>query len=85
MGSRDYALRPRGQGRRPARGVARSYGSSESASCAGKLPVNGGWAAHKAAQLEAAMGSAGTGRAPVAALPVLRISMLLPPGAEVAR
>jgi hypothetical protein len=47
--------------------------------------VNGGWAAHKAAQLEAAMGSAVTGRAPVAALPVLRISMLLSPGAEVAR
>ena len=51
----------------------------------GKLPVNGGWVAHKAVQFEAAMESLGTGRAPVAARPVLRISMLLPPGAEVAR
>ena len=66
------------------RAVARSYGPTESAR-SGKLPVNGGRAAHKSAQLEAAMGSAGTGRAPVAALPVLRISMLLSPGAEVAR
>ena len=47
--------------------------------------MNGGRAAHKSAQLDPAMGSAGNGRAPVAALPVLRISMLLSPGAEVER
>ena len=47
--------------------------------------MNGGWAAHNAVQLEAAMGSAGTGRAPMAAWPVLRISILLSPGNEVAR
>src|SRR5262249_27743547 len=64
--------------------VASSYGSTKS-SRSGKLPVNGGWAAHNSVQLEAAMGSAGTGRAPVTAGPVLRISMLLLPGTEVAR
>ena len=74
--------RPGGGG---ARHPAARIRAPQSASGVGKLPVNGGWAAHKAAQLEAAMGSAGTGRAPVAAPPVLRISMLLPPGAEVAR
>ena len=52
---------------------------------AGKLPVNGGWVAQNAVQLEAPTGSAGTVSAPVAALPVLRTSMLLPPGAAVAR
>ena len=51
----------------------------------GKLPVNGGWPAQKLVQLAAASGSAGTVSAPVAALPVLRTSMLLPPGAAVAR
>jgi hypothetical protein len=66
------------------RAVAGSYCPPESAG-SGKLPVNGGRAAHKSVQLEAAIGSAGTGSAPVAALPVLRISMLLPPGNEVAR
>jgi hypothetical protein len=47
--------------------------------------MNGGCVAHKPAQFEAAMGSADTSSAPVSARPVLRISMLLPPGAEVAR
>src|SRR5262245_44621092 len=65
--------------------VAPSYGESEPARSTGKLPLNGGRVAHRAAQLEAAIGSAGTGRAPVAPLSVLRISMLLPRDFEVVR
>src|SRR5262249_42075017 len=61
------------------------YGPVETATPAGKLPVNGGSVAHSAVQLEAAIGSAGTGSAPVATLPVLRTSMLLPPRVDVAR
>ena len=62
------------------------YGCTESPSGAGKTPENGGWAAHKAEQLDAASGSAGTERAPVAARPLLRIWMFLPSaGAEWAR